>query len=187
MTPEHRRRKCLHCKRVFVPDCRNRERQKFCPDPQCQQASKQASQQAWLNKPENRDYFRGPENVGRVQQWRKAHPGYWKRSVRKPRPALQEACPAQPALPQEVANRPLPEPSKATLQDVCHLQTPLLVGLIAQFTQATLQEDIVVFTRALIGKGQDILDQPSRRLPENSYDTQTNPAPGTPAASPRAV
>jgi len=29
----------------------------------------------WLNKPENKEHFRGPENVYRVQRWRKAHPG----------------------------------------------------------------------------------------------------------------
>jgi hypothetical protein len=32
------------------------------------------------NKPENRFYFRGPENVERVQRWRECHPGYWRKN-----------------------------------------------------------------------------------------------------------
>jgi hypothetical protein len=37
------------------------------------------SQKRWLQKPENQDYFRGSQNVQRVQRWRKANPGYWRR------------------------------------------------------------------------------------------------------------
>jgi hypothetical protein len=64
-----------------------------------------------------------------------------------------------------------------------------LVGLIAQFTDTALQEDIVAYTRRLIAKGQDILDQPSRRLAKGNiaYDAKENPAPGTPAAGAGAV
>jgi len=38
--------KCLHCKKLFVPDYRNRGRQKYCSDPECQAASKQGRVQA---------------------------------------------------------------------------------------------------------------------------------------------
>ena len=48
--------------------------------PGCRKASKADSQRRWLQKPENRDYFRGPEHVQRVQRWREAHPGYWRRA-----------------------------------------------------------------------------------------------------------
>ena len=43
-------------------------------------------------------------------------------------------------------------------------KTPLLVGLIAQFTDTALQEDIVAYARRLIARRRDILDRPSRRL-----------------------
>ena len=33
----------------------------------------------WLRKTPNRDIFRGPTNVQRVKEWRKAHPGYWRK------------------------------------------------------------------------------------------------------------
>ena len=108
MKPETRRCKCLHCKLLFVPDYRNRERQKYCSTPACQAASKRARQQRWLSKPENRDHFRGAENVQRVREWRAAHPGYWKRSPRRTAGTLQDACPAQPAANQEIAPVALP-------------------------------------------------------------------------------
>ena len=189
MKPHAPRCKCLHCKKIFVPDYRNRARQKYCSAPECQAASKQASQQQWLSKPGNGDYFRGPENIQRVQEWRSEHPGYWKRRPRKPRGTLQETCSAQVAANEELPQKRPPQVSQPALQDLCEVKTPLLVGLIAQFTDTALQEDIVAYTRRLIARGQDILDQPSRRLAKGNsiYDAKENPAPGTPAAGAGAV
>jgi hypothetical protein len=189
MKPEARRCKCLHCQKLFVPDYRNRGRQKYCSIPECQQVSKRARQQRWLSKPENRDHFRGAENVHRVQEWRRAHPGYWKRSPRRAVGTLQDACSAQPVAIEEVAPVALPEACPSTLQDVCQAQAPLIVGLISKFTDCTLQDDIVLFVRRLIAKGQDILDQPSSRsTKENTiYDEQKDPASGPFAASAGAV
>jgi hypothetical protein len=189
MKPEAVRCKCLHCRRLFIPDYRNRGRQKHCADPECQAFRQQANQQRWLSQPENRDYFRGPDNVKRVQQWRAEHPDYGKRQRRKPRRALQEPCSEQVAVKQEVVSPTTPPDARPALQELCQVQTPLLVGLIAQFSDTALQEDIVTYTRRLIAKGRDILDQPSRRLTKGKlvYDTKTNPASGTPAAGADAV
>jgi hypothetical protein len=74
MKPAPRRCKCLHCRTLFLPDARNRGRQQNCAAPACQLASQAASQRRWTSKPENRDYFRDPAHVRRVQQWRKPHP-----------------------------------------------------------------------------------------------------------------
>ena len=73
--------KCLHCGTFFIPDPRNRHHQQYCGEPECRRASKAASQRRWQSRPENADYFRGAENVARVQAWRKAHPGYWMLSL----------------------------------------------------------------------------------------------------------
>ena len=189
MKPETRRCKCLNCNQLFVPDYRNRERQKYCSAPECKRASKRARQQAWLSKPENRNYFRDAQNVKRVQDWRKAHPGYWKRCQRKARRTLQDACPPQPVAAKELTPAPLPDPCRGTLQDICQVQVPLLVGLISKFADCTLPDDIVNFARALIATGQDILDQPSSRSAKQTtvYDKQKDPAPGPLAASAGAV
>jgi len=80
MMKRTRRRRCKHCQDLYKPDSRQLKRQKFCRKPECKAASKKYSQQKWLNKPKNRDYFSGPEHVTRVQQWRQDNPGYLKRS-----------------------------------------------------------------------------------------------------------
>lgn len=189
MKPPATRCKCLHCRKLFVPDYRNRGRQKYCSSAECQGVSKRGSQAHWLSKPENRDYFRGPENVKRVQQWRAAHPGYWKTQGRKPRRTLQEACSGQVPVQQELLPAAAPQVSRPALQELCEVKTPLLVGLIAQFTDTALQEDIVAYTRRLIARGQDILDQPSGRLTKGNlvYDAKESAVPGAPATGAGAV
>ncbi len=67
--------KCCHCGKLFIPDARNRSRQKHCFNPACRKASKAASQKKWLSKPENQNYFSGPENVQRVIDCRKVENG----------------------------------------------------------------------------------------------------------------
>ena len=80
-----RRRKCRHCGQLFRPDPRNLRHQRYCSAKECRRASKAASQRRWLAKAENRDYFRGPEQMARVRAWRAAHPGYGrKKSPRRP-------------------------------------------------------------------------------------------------------
>jgi hypothetical protein len=64
-----RKRKCLHCQALFHPDPRNVRHQKYCSETECRKVSKAASQRRWLNKEANKDYFCGPENVGRVQTY----------------------------------------------------------------------------------------------------------------------
>ena len=90
-----RRRKCRHCGQLFRPDPRNLRHQRYCSAKECRRASKAASQRRWLAKAENRDYFRGPEQVARVRTWRAVHPGYGRKKSPR-RPALQEHSPAQP-------------------------------------------------------------------------------------------
>jgi len=86
-----RQSKCRCCREIFDVDVRNRGRQKYCPKASCRAAGKAARQRRWLKKPENQDYFRGPENVDRVRVWRAAHPGYWRSHRRRERVALQDA------------------------------------------------------------------------------------------------
>ena len=63
-----RRRKCRHCGQLFRPDPRNLRHQRYCSAKECRRASKAASQRRWLAKAENRDYFRGPEQMARVRE-----------------------------------------------------------------------------------------------------------------------
>jgi hypothetical protein len=153
MKTRKRRGKCLHCNEYFVPDYRSGARQRFCARPPCRKASRQLSQQAWLAKPENQNYFRDDKNAARVREWQRAHPGYWKNTTRYQRRTLKDTCSEQTAVPEEL---PTPTPDR-TLKDLCSMQTPLVVGLIAMLAGSTLPEDIATTTRRLVAKGHDIL------------------------------
>jgi hypothetical protein len=146
-------RECLHCRELFLPNPRNRWHQKFCTKPECRHASKVESQRRWLSQPTNRDHFRGSANVERVREWRKAHPGYWKRAKKSPR-TLQDIVRSQATDAQQLAAKP----SLTPLQDFLAAQDPLIVGLISHLIDSPLQDRVEQATFRLLTKGQTILD-----------------------------
>ena len=147
-----RRRKCRHCGQLFRPNPRNLRHQRYCSAKECRRASKAASQRRWLAKAENRDYFRGPEQVARVRTWRAVHPGYGRKKSPR-RPALQEHSPAQPVDIDEQSD----VLSAPALQDLSRTQSLVLTGLIAHLTGAALQEDIAITSRRLQHLALDIV------------------------------
>ena len=148
------RRKCRCCNKVFNPDPRTEERQRYCSEPACRQASKASSQRRWLSKNGNGDLFRGDHEVRRVQLWRKSHPGYWKKN--NPPSQSTQAVDGQTANPDQ-SSRNVPRALPGTLQDDCLTQNPAFVGLISMVTGSTLQEDIATTTRQLLLRGRNIL------------------------------
>lgn len=158
-------RKCLHCQDFFQPDPRNKKRQHFCTLPDCRKASKKTAQARWLAKPENRDYFRGPSHVARIQAWRKKHPRYWK-SRSKP-DALQDVLTTQPVETKEDSDIFMGSP----LQDILNNQPLVLIGLIARFTGLALQDDIAKTTHSLKQLGADILN----RGTDHAFSRTTTP------------
>jgi hypothetical protein len=139
---------------MFRADPRNLRHQKYCSKATCRKASKAASQRRWLAKPDNEDYFRGPENVARVQEWRQAHPGYWRGRRATARVALQDDCSVQIVELSSESTSLAPD----TLQEIFSAQPAVLIGLIAHISDSVLQEDILRSTRRLLQLGQDILD-----------------------------
>jgi hypothetical protein len=167
---------CLHCKELFLPNARNWWHQKFCTKPGCRKASKTESQRRWLSKPQNQDYFRNSINVDHVRQWRKEHPGYWKRPAKAP-VALQEILMTQVSDKEPVAKTT----SLPPLQDFVASQDPLLLGLIAHLIDSPLQENVEQATLRLLQKGRNILDLRSgMKTKGNTYaDQKTSPVRGT--------
>ena len=149
------RRRCRHCRRHFVADCRNAYHQRFCSNPVCQHASKQSSQQRWLRRPENRDYFCGPNNVLRVQNWRRDHPGYWRSDNHRCNQVVQNA----PAVLAERNLTAMPRPQPSTLQDFCRSKIPVLTELISRLSGYALQEDIGRWVSEVVTEAQCILEQ----------------------------
>src|ERR1041385_291860 len=186
MRRNHGRRKCQCCKKFFFPDYRHAQRQKYCMEPACRRAFKVASQRRWFRKKTSRDYFRGAQHVRRVREWRKAHPGYWRKT--KPRSQATQTADAQAVNPgQDSCN--VPQHEARTLQDSSLLQAPEFVGLISMITGSTLQEEIEATGRRLILQGQNILGlkspgtEPSLTMPV-SYDPKTSaPAGPTPPSA----
>src|ERR1700719_4540681 len=129
------KRKCLCCGDFFAPDRRNVRHQRYCSKPACRKESKARSQRRWLQSPENQNYFRGPENRQRVKDWRKAHPGYW----RKKKSSMQ-----------------------VPLQDFFQAQVAHNEELIPRVVSDALQEDIASTVQVLVRKGRDILGHEPR-------------------------
>lgn len=149
-----KKRRCPHCRSFFFPDHRNAKRQKFCNStPECRKASKLASQKRWLTK--NPDYFKGPEHVQRVQEWRQANPGRGKRKTA----LLQDDCIDKTSNNQDVNHEIAPpgESDHSLLQDVLIAKHPVFIGLIAHLTGLALQDDIAAVALRLEKLGQDVL------------------------------
>ena len=133
---DHSPRMCLCCKEMFTPN-KHVPKAKYCNQPACRKASKHASQERWFNKPKNRDHFTGPEHVFRVQEWRRRHPGYWRRKKGRPQGPLQDLV---------------------TLQDLVRTPTGMaFMGFLATFESDALQENVVQTFWKMHDRGQSIL------------------------------
>ena len=170
--------KCLHCNEIHRCEPRSRARQRYCPAADCRRASRAESQRRWLSRPENENYFRGAENCERVRQWRREHPGYWRKKIPAPSGTLQEISTPQ-AAEKEALEPPGPQ---SALQEICFLQPALLVGLVSVLTGHALQEDIASSVRALLDRGEDILRMEPGSPPLSPHENQTHFVPRAAAA-----
>lgn len=157
-----KKRKCKNCHTFFPPDPRNANRQEYCTKSECRKASKRASQRKWLEKPENQVYFRCSANTTRVQQWREAHPKYWRRKASQPQTALQDPLTEQ-ALDITNDNSDSIDTADTALQDLLIVQPFVMLGLIAQFTDTALQDNIDTTLQRLQQLGRDIAHQHTTR------------------------
>jgi hypothetical protein len=148
------RRKCRCCNTFFTPDIHNPGRQFFCLAAACRKASKAASQRRWLQKTGNRNYFRDAANVTRVQEWRRAHPGYWKRKKARSKP---NQPPDSQGDNSGTRSCNASQPDLVALQDLALTQHPAFVGLISMVTGSTLQDHIAQIGRNLLLQGENIL------------------------------
>ena len=180
MAQRIRKRKCRKCHEFFRPDYRNVQKQKYCAKPECRKASKAASQNRWLAKKENKNYFRGPENVSRVQEWRKHNPEYSQRKSPGAENTLQDHLNKKIAEKQDVTK----QLTQDALQDLLMTQHAVLVGLIAHLTGIALQDDIVSTTRHLQQLGADILNSSTLNFQGGDYANKNpySPRPDPPGS-----
>lgn len=129
-------RMCLCCKEMFIPN-KHAPWAEYCNQPICRKAGKKASQEKWLRQPENRDYFRDHCHTERVQEWRRRHPGYWKRTKRRKQGPLQDSV---------------------ALQDLVRSPTGVaFMGFLATLESDALQETVVQSFWRMHDRGQSIL------------------------------
>ena len=148
-----RKRKCHNCNEAFLPSPQNAQKQCYCRAAACKKASARKANERWRAK--NPDHHTGSEAIIRVQAWRAAHPGYWRRKTEPLEPiALQDDCIAQVVDDQKEGVTL----EHFALQDDCIVQSPVLLGLISSLTGSALQDDIAVTCRDLHKQGRRILD-----------------------------
>ena len=160
---------CLCCKEIFAPNPYT-PHARYCSQSACRKASKKASQAQWLNKPENRDYFCDKQHVDRVREWRKSHPGYWRRDKRR-----RGGGPLQDSV---------------ALQDL--VRSPSIaafVGFLAIQTGDALQDTVAKTFWNMHSRGQAIMGTLSRIAPKGTLHVRTKKSVvfGTVAARAAAV
>lgn len=163
-----KRRKCQCCKDFFKPEPNNSWHQEYCEKLECRKASKKASQCRWLNKKENQNYFRCEDNVKRVQEWRKIHPGY---SCTKRSRCKKNVTRSRTSATGLKTNMYRHLRGNA-LQDLAFSQPAVLIGIIAQLTGSTLQDDIENMACRLQNLGNDII-----HFKGGQHDTKTSHIP----------
>ena len=180
-------RRCCHCGNWFRPHPRNVCHQRYCSKPECRKASKRASQRKWSRK--NRGYFRGRVHVKRVQAWRRAHPGYWKRpgtgAPEGPADALQDLLISQGydshgvKVFRDCLSREISRP----LQDLLNAQCHVLVGVASMVSGEALQENLGEVLTACYERGQRIGGVVPWMPPrEVAHERSRSPEPATAAA-----
>ena len=158
MKKKIRSRRCKNCNDLFKPDPRNLKRQKFCDKQECKVASKKYSQQKWLIQPKNRDHFSGPENVIRVQQWRKQNPGYWKREKPQKAVPLFESALQETLSAKTADGRGFPSDLMQTaLQNSLLAKTLVIIGFDTQLNKTALQDIIDITDQEAVKLVPDVL------------------------------
>lgn len=164
MIKRTRRRRCKNCYDLYKPDPRHLKKQKFCTKPGCKVASKTYSQQKWLNKPKNRDYFSGPENVVRVQEWRQDNPGYWKRRTPSKKSSLIGDALQEMTFPKTLAGKGSSiDLIQTPLQDLISAKTLVFIGFDTHLNKNALQDIIDAKDQKTVKLTPDILKELTKK------------------------
>lgn len=138
-------RLCCICHNLFTPSKYASARQVVCGRACCRKAAKKERQAKWAAR--NEGYFRGPENLERVREWRRKNPGWRERQksgAKKSSPET-ESCNTSEA---EVAR----------LQDLVPIvQDPVLVGFMSFVTGSVLQDEVQNLYGQCLRRGSELL------------------------------
>ena len=142
----------------FIPEPRSAGRQKFCSRSECRKASRRESIQRWMKNTGNGTYHSGEKAITRVQTWRKANPGYWRR--RKEIPNAKNNNHQKPVMLNSVLAEFALQDICPALQDSWKPQVAALVGLIGWLRGSALQDTIAGDLREIMLTGYAVLNAP---------------------------
>jgi hypothetical protein len=108
-----------------------------------------------MARPGNNSYYSGPVHTQRVQDWRRSHPGYWRRDRKK------REEPGGPNALVTVLDEFALRNTCDALQNTCAPQLIALLGLITRLQGTTLQNIIAGEMRANMVAGYALLGIPS--------------------------
>jgi hypothetical protein len=140
-------RPCYICHRLFTPNRFAGARQVVCSREPCRKAAKKQRQADWFSR--NPDYFSGPENVERVRQWRR------KKAMESP----PDPQPPKPSSTLKAKSCNKPEPAEGVLQDLARPAEPVIMGLLALWSGAMLQDEVHNLYVQCSRRGSELLDQ----------------------------
>ena len=139
-------RKCLNCKKFFLPDYRNQWHQKYCTAEACQRESHRVAQAKLRGSAKGMMSAKDrADEVERVRQWRAR-----RKESREREAVLRDDCLVEVVDTQNVVA------GTVMLRDDCLEQNPLIIGLIAQVS-GVLRDDIEPVLKSLHSRGQMIL------------------------------
>ena len=153
----------------FIPEPRAAGRQKFCSRPACREISHFTSQERWLKNKKGRAYHTGPVAVSRMQDWRKEHPHYWRRSA-----SVAATVNGGPRDLPTVLGEFFGKDSCDALQDSWSPQVVAFVGLITWLRGDALQDTIAADIDEIMVAGNDLLLAMGASAPKRKPQTFSN-------------
>jgi hypothetical protein len=153
----------------FIPEPRAAGRQRFCRRSACREISHVTSQERWLKNKKGRAYHMGPVAVARMQDWRKEHPHYWRRTAN-----AAAAANGGPRDLRAVLMDYFSKDSCDALQDSWPPQVVAFVGLIAWLRGGALQDTIAADLDEIMVAGNDLLLAMAAAAPNRKTQTITN-------------
>jgi len=138
-------RPCCVCHNPFIPSKYSGNRQVVCERVECRRKIKRRRQASWVDR--NRDYFKGPENVERVREWRRKNPDWRERK----KTAVGKSSP-------EAESCSTAESEMERLQDsVFTVQRAALMGFMSFATGSVLQDEVQNLYGECLRRGSELL------------------------------
>ena len=143
------KKQCRNCGRYFIPDRFNSQHQRYCSNPECRQASSNASKKKYRKKFSKSDQYLKAESE-RVIVWQKKHPHYPRNRKKSSKKSSENA------ILRDIAQVEKLQSDMCVLRDIAIWQDAVIKGLVSTMTDSVLRDDIGVVCNRLYDRGKEI-------------------------------